>query len=221
MKIEKQITVNKSIGGAWEVLRDFANAHVWASPLTHSEGKGGNFNGCECSERISDIKGTGIIREKLIRFSDDEHLLSYVVEEGMPKMVKNATNTWWLTSLEQSKSELNINTQYLKAGTTTDLNVTFENNLWKGTVDVELQDPSPLIVQGESSWTFYNISEDEVIVFPLTIFTPISTMGATGAAVFSVSFNDQHGTNYLEFLSIGLIITGVIKVSVFIQIVSK
>jgi len=108
MKIEKQIIVNKSIEDAWEVLRDFANAHVWASPLTHSEGKGGSFKGCECSERISDIKGKGRTREKLIQFSDDEHSLSYVVEEGMPKMVRNATNTWWLTPLEQNKTELNM-----------------------------------------------------------------------------------------------------------------
>lgn len=108
MKIEKQIIVNKSIEDAWVVLRDFANAHVWASPLTHSQGKGGSFNGCECSERISDIKGTGRTREKLIQFSDDEHSLSYLVEEGMPKMVINASNTWWLTSLEQNKTELNM-----------------------------------------------------------------------------------------------------------------
>src|SRR4030042_488838 len=116
MKIEKQVIVNKSIEEAWEVLRNFANADVWASPLIHSEGKGDSFNGCECSERICDIKGMGRSREKLIQFSHDKHSLSYVVEEGMPKMVRNATNTWWLTSLEQNKTELNMKMEFTMSG---------------------------------------------------------------------------------------------------------
>jgi len=125
------------------------------------------------------------------------------------------SRTWMIETQVSSDSQLSINTQYLQAGTTTDLSVTIANNLWKGTVDIDLQDSSPLIVQGNSSWTFYNVSVSNPISFPLKIFTPKSAMGATGVAAFTISFKDQYGTNYLEILSIGLIITGVIKISVF------
>jgi len=109
MVIEKEIIVNKSIANAWQVLgTEFANAHVWASPLSHSEGSGTKFNGSECNERSCDIKGMGKTREKLLQFSNDSHSLSYVVEQGMPSMVKYATNSWSLTSLGQTKTKLKM-----------------------------------------------------------------------------------------------------------------
>jgi Polyketide cyclase / dehydrase and lipid transport len=109
MVIEKEIIVNKNIAHAWKVLgTDFANAHVWASPLTHSEGSGQSFNGSDCDERSCDIKGMGKTREKLLKFSNTEHLLSYSVPEGMPSMVKYATNTWQLTSSGQDQSKLKM-----------------------------------------------------------------------------------------------------------------
>ena len=107
MIIEKKITVNNSIENAWKVLgTEFANAHIWATPLTHSEGSGSNFNGSECHERSCDIKGMGKTKERLLQFSNDSHSLSYVVEQGMPSMVKYATNTWTLTSQGNSKTTL-------------------------------------------------------------------------------------------------------------------
>lgn len=109
MKIEKEIIVNKNIASAWQVLgTEFANAHVWASPLMHSSGSGGKFNGSECNERSCDIKGMGKTRERLIKFSDENHSLSYVVDEGMPSAVKHATNTWTLNSSGNNKTRLTM-----------------------------------------------------------------------------------------------------------------
>ncbi len=125
------------------------------------------------------------------------------------------SRTWYVETQIQSETNLSINTQYLYAGTTTELTFNLSNNLWRGPVDIQLQDPSPLIIEGESDWVFNNISEGETLSFPLKIFTPTSIIGATGAAVFTVSFSDQHGTNYYEIVSIGLIIRGVVQVSVF------
>lgn len=107
MIIEKEIIVNKSIENAWKVLGPgFADAHIWASPVNHSAGSGSSFNGATCSERGCDIAGMGKTKEKLIKYSDAEHLLSYTVPEGMPSMVKYATNTWKLTPLGSDKSKL-------------------------------------------------------------------------------------------------------------------
>lgn len=107
MKIQKEIIVNKDIASAWHVLgTEFGNAHVWASALTHSEGYGNSFSGSECNERSCNVKGMGKTRERLLQFSNHNHSLSYVVEEGMPSMVKHATNTWSLSSLGQQKTKL-------------------------------------------------------------------------------------------------------------------
>jgi hypothetical protein len=137
--------------------------------------------------------------------------ISVTVSDG----VDSISRIWFIETQESSETYLNTSTQYLQAGTNTNLNITLTNNLWKGIVDVQLQDPSPLIVFGNTTWTFYNVSEGEFLVFPIKIFTPLSALGATGAAGFTISFQDQYGTNYLEVQTIGLIIRGVIKVSVF------
>jgi Polyketide cyclase / dehydrase and lipid transport len=109
MIIKKEITVNSSVDKAWQVLgHGFADAHVWASPLKHSEGSGSSFNGATCSERGCDIAGMGKTREKLISYSDAEHLLSYSVPEGMPSMVRHATNTWQLSSIDAETSKLTM-----------------------------------------------------------------------------------------------------------------
>lgn len=109
MVIEKEIIVNKNIAQAWKVLgTDFAKAHIWASPLTHSEGHGIKFNGSDCNERSCEIKGMGKTREKLIDFSNENHHLSYEVPEGMPSVVKHATNSWTLTSTGQDQSKLHM-----------------------------------------------------------------------------------------------------------------
>lgn len=122
---------------------------------------------------------------------------------------------WFVETQIQSETNLSINTQYLLAGTTTELTINLSNNLWRGPVDIQLQDPSPLIIEDDSNWAFENVSEGETITFPVKLYTPKSAMGATGVAVFTVSFSDQHGTNYYEIVSIGLIIRGVIQVSIF------
>lgn len=110
MTIEKEIIVNKSIADTWQVLgHQFAEAHKWASPLKHSEAKdSNNFNGSTCSERGCDIAGMGKTREKLIEYSNESHRLSYSVPEGMPSMVKYATNTWQLTPIGNDKAKLKM-----------------------------------------------------------------------------------------------------------------
>lgn len=109
MKIIKEVIINKNIESAWNVLgHQFAEAYKWASPVNHSEGKGSSYNGATCSERGCDIVGMGKTKEKLLQFSNEKHLLSYSIPEGMPSMVKYATNTWQLTALGNDKSRLNM-----------------------------------------------------------------------------------------------------------------
>lgn len=108
MVIEKEIIVNKNIKDAWKVLGvEFVNAYKWASAVNHSEGSGENFNVSSCSERGCSTT-MGSIKEKLYEFSNEKYLLAYEVAEGMPSMVKYATNTWQLVELGANKCKLKI-----------------------------------------------------------------------------------------------------------------
>lgn len=96
MTIEKEILINKSIDEAWQVLGpQFADVSKWASPVSHSEGSGQSFNGATCTERGCSTT-LGALKEKLLEYSPAGHQLKYEVKEGMPSMVKYATNTWRL-----------------------------------------------------------------------------------------------------------------------------
>jgi hypothetical protein len=109
MIIDREIIVNANIESAWKVLgTQFADASRWATVVNHSEGSGESFNGASCSERGCSVKGMGNIKEKILQFSNDNHSLTYQIVEGMPGMVKYATNSWKLTSLGQDRSKLEM-----------------------------------------------------------------------------------------------------------------
>lgn len=117
MIIKKEIEINSTIEGAWKVLGiEFADAYQWASAVTHSTGKGNSFNGATCSERGCDIVGMGKTKEKLIEFSSNNYLLSYAVSEGMPSIIKYATNTWQLFPLSNTKVKLEMTMNFTFGG---------------------------------------------------------------------------------------------------------
>lgn len=114
--IKKEININASIDKAWQVLGpQFADAQKWASSISHSEGRGEGMNGAACSERGCGVVGIGEVQERILKYSDDEHLLSYQVYDGMPKMVKYASNTWKLIRLEDGTTKLEMQME-LKTG---------------------------------------------------------------------------------------------------------
>lgn len=108
MIIEKEIVINKNIKDAWQVLGiDFARPFIWASSVNHSEGNTEKFHESNCSERGCSTT-MGNIKEKLYEFSNQNYLLAYEVAEGMPAIVKYATNTWKLVEVQSDKCELQI-----------------------------------------------------------------------------------------------------------------
>ncbi|MBN8718445.1 MAG: SRPBCC family protein [Sediminibacterium magnilacihabitans] len=108
MTIEKEIIVNKDIESAWNVIgTQFADAYKWASPVNHSEGSGAGINGSTCSQRGC-ATTMGKLKEKILQYSSENHLISWQAVQGMPSMVKFAKNTWTLTSIEQNKTKVNM-----------------------------------------------------------------------------------------------------------------
>ncbi|MFX1517380.1 MAG: COG1361 S-layer family protein [Promethearchaeota archaeon] len=136
---------------------------------------------------------------------------------------KNATisQTWLVETEIPSLTSIDRNSQDIEAGGTSMFMMNITNNLWKGKVEIDLQIPAPLIIQSNSSWSFLDVSEGESLSIPIIIFTPLTTMGNTMSMAFTIQFSDKHSTNYLETLSMGLIVYGKVRVSVFSSDLSK
>jgi hypothetical protein len=116
MIIEKEILINKNIDEGWNVLgRDFANASKWASDVNHSEGSGEAFNESSCSERGCSTT-MGNIKEKLYEYSNENYTLAYYVAEGMPGIVKHATNKWQLIKVNHNTCTLHIVMEFKPSG---------------------------------------------------------------------------------------------------------
>lgn len=115
--IKQEIIINAPIAKTWQVLGpEFADAYKWASSIKHSQANNTeSINGSTCTERGCSVSGMGNIKEKLLQYSDMEHLLSYQVYEGMPRMVKYAANTWKLTDMGNGTTKLEMQVE-LKTG---------------------------------------------------------------------------------------------------------
>lgn len=116
MVIEKEIIIKNSIENTWKILGyDFAHPYKWASGVNHSEGHGKQLATTQCDERACQTV-MGNIREKLTQYSDNDFHLAYLVTEGMPRMVKTATNHWQLTNLGSQKTKLKIRMEFVFQG---------------------------------------------------------------------------------------------------------
>ena len=108
--VHQEIIINASIDDAWEILGpQFEYAQVWASSIKHSEALDNeSLNGSTCTIRGCSVKGMGEIKETLLSYSPENHSLSYEVKEGMPKMVRFASNNWQLIDLGNGKTKLKM-----------------------------------------------------------------------------------------------------------------
>ncbi|MBL4593001.1 MAG: SRPBCC family protein [Flavobacteriales bacterium] len=106
--IKQEIIIDASIDKAWEVLGpQFGNAQIWASSIKHSEALNEeSINGSNCTERGCSVAGMGEIKEVLLSYSPENHSISYEVKEGLPKMVRYASNNWQLIDLGNGKTKL-------------------------------------------------------------------------------------------------------------------
>lgn len=116
--IKQEIIINAGIDKAWQVLGpEFADAYKWASSIKHSEARNeDSMNGSTCTERACNISGMGNTKEKLLSYSETDHQLSYQVYEGMPNMVKYASNTWKLTDLGNGTTQLEMQIEMQTGG---------------------------------------------------------------------------------------------------------
>ncbi|MCP4458285.1 MAG: SRPBCC family protein [Cytophagales bacterium] len=116
--INQEIVIDAPIEKTWEILGpQFENAQVWASSIKHSEALDNeSLNGSNCTSRACSISGMGEVKETLISYSNENHSLSYEVNEGMPNMVKYASNHWQLIDLGNGKTKLKMKIEMKTGG---------------------------------------------------------------------------------------------------------
>lgn len=116
--ILQEVIINASIDQAWDVLGNhFAEAQNWASSIEHSEALNDkSLNGSTCTERGCKVDGMGEIKETLIAYDPVKHLLAYEIRQGLPKMVKFASNNWELIDMGNGQTKLKMKIEMKTGG---------------------------------------------------------------------------------------------------------
>lgn len=110
MEITEEIIIESPIGLCWRVMgNQFTKVHLWSSTVYHATGDGKKgLNGAQCDIRGCEVQGLGNISEKLTRYDPVNHILSYEVISGLPRILKSARNTWKLLPIDTNTTKLQI-----------------------------------------------------------------------------------------------------------------
>ena len=123
--------------------------------------------------------------------------------------------TWTINVMREVKTTVKVSNQYVTVGLVNTINFTISNNIWHGRVDVSCVVPNPLVINGNSSWTFYNITPDDIIVVTVSVYVPFGAYGNTFPTQIGLSYSDEYGNEYTETYSVGLVTRGYIRIVVY------
>ncbi len=130
------------------------------------------------------------------------------------------SQTWTVTVATVSISNIMVSTSHITAGFENAINITLQNNLWKGTAQASLAVPSPLIMRGNQSWTFTDLEPSKNVSVTARIYAPPSAIGSTMNGALTTSYSDQHGQTYTDTYNVGFIVQGYIDLIVYDLLVS-
>jgi uncharacterized membrane protein len=100
MQIITETVIEKPAAAVWDIVGNrFGQAYEWASLLNHSTGHGAPLSGQVCEARTCDVKGMGNIKERLVEFDPERHVLRYEVTKGFPFFVRRGVNHWQISGL--------------------------------------------------------------------------------------------------------------------------
>jgi len=128
-----------------------------------------------------------------------------------------ATQTWTVSVDKIRTTTISLSSNYLTGGLENPVNVTLRNNLWKGTVEIQISLPAqaPFVLYGNSSWTFRDIEPNGSISIEPRIYVPTSSIGTTFTVTLTVSYSDLYGRSFTGTYNIGLIVRGLINFVVY------
>ena len=97
VNVKESIIINTSLEELWSITAlQFDKIGIWSAGVKDSEGHGTGCNGSVCTERqcTPAYKGFKKTTERIIDYQPEKKQFTYLIAEGLPKMVVNATNTW-------------------------------------------------------------------------------------------------------------------------------
>ncbi|MEN1785863.1 MAG: SRPBCC family protein [Bacteroidota bacterium] len=98
VQVEQSIYINVPKDSLWKITAlAYEKIGDWSAGVKSSEGGSiGGFNGEIYTERVCvpGYKGFKKTSERIIDYQPEEYLFTYQIAEGLPNMVKYATNTW-------------------------------------------------------------------------------------------------------------------------------
>jgi hypothetical protein len=131
-----------------------------------------------------------------------------------------ATRSWTVTVDEPNQLAVLLSSNYLQGGIENSFDITLRDNLWKGTVAVSLSIPSPIVVYGNSSWTFSSVQPNASYTIHVDVFVPASAVKSTITGTLTVTFNDIYGRSLTETKNLGFTVQGLLELDVYDLILS-
>jgi hypothetical protein len=105
------------------------------------------------------------------------------------------------------------------------LNITISNSggVTIYTIDVTLaiasspNSPSPLIIRGDSHWSFNYLTPGNSTTIPVTIYAPASVIDSTYSASLELNYLDGYGQSHSETYNLGFVVKGWIELVIYDQ----
>jgi hypothetical protein len=111
MEMREAVIVRVPADQAWALVGGaFGDIGKWAAPIVNSTM---NTPPARSSVRTCHIRGfgpvaPGVIKERLTRFDQDDHSLSYEWIEGRPSFIIHAINRWSIHSIEPGSCTIRV-----------------------------------------------------------------------------------------------------------------
>jgi len=198
-----------------------------AAPLTMNTGDSLNFT-ARCSDPDNDtltrewkLDGSMVSNSTRYTYAPTEkdigtHTLTLTISDGR----LTDAQTWTITVAAVSISRVFMSSNYITAGLDNPVNMTLQNNLWKGTVQLRLAVAAPLILRGNQSWVFDSVEPSAVLSVVPWIYAPANAIGQTFTGALTIEYGDEHGQSYTDTYNVGLVVQGYIDLVVYDLVVS-
>jgi hypothetical protein len=109
MKVYREAIIEKPVKDVWEVMgNQFTQVHLWSSNFKDSKPGGTpNLPGLDYLYRDT-ITDRGQTIQQLDKFDSEDHVLTYHITKGIPKIAKKASGDWSLEAMGPNKTKVRI-----------------------------------------------------------------------------------------------------------------
>ena len=148
------------------------------------------------------------------------HTLRVVIDDGYD----TSSVTWTISVDVTSATEVKTLPEYVYAGRKYNVTILIWNNIWQGTVDVDISYPEYVAMFSDTHWTFRDVRPNDTVTIILELYVPakvltsfgeVSLIGQTLSISLDISFVDKYGRSHQESRTAEFIIRGEIDLRLF------